>query len=34
MGKTVVDALDDDARLDHGSWTAVRRAFADHVVED
>jgi protoporphyrinogen oxidase len=34
MGKEVVDALGDDARLDRDRWNAVRRTFADHVVED
>jgi protoporphyrinogen oxidase len=34
MGKAVVDALGDDARLDRGRWNAVRQTFADHVVED
>ena len=34
MGKAVVDALGDDARIDRDRWHAARRAFADHVVED
>jgi len=34
MGRTAVDSLDDEARLDHERWAAARRAFAAHVVED
>jgi protoporphyrinogen oxidase len=33
-GRTAVDCLGDDARLDRPRWTDARRTFADHVVED
>ena len=34
MGRAVVDALGDDARLDRERWNAASRTFVDHVVED
>ena len=34
MGRTAVDSLGADARLDRDAWVEARRAFADHVVED
>jgi protoporphyrinogen oxidase len=34
MGKAVVEALGDDARIDPDRWHAARRTFADHVVDD
>lgn len=34
MAKSVVECLSADARIDRDRWSAVRRSFADHVVED
>ena len=34
MGKTVAQTLRPDGRIDRQVWHRVRRAFADHVVED
>ena len=34
MGKAVVEALGDDARIDRSRWHAARQTFADHVVAD
>ena len=34
MGRTVARTLRPDGRIDQPMWHDVRRAFADHVVED
>ncbi len=34
MGRSVVECLAGDARIDRDRWAVARRSFADHVVED